>query len=407
MLTIELYEDMKKDKLFTSSYTCILVANFMIFLGFWTLIPILPFYLKEYYECTESQMGLILCCYTVTALCIRPFAGYLLDSFKRKPLYMLAYTLFCICFLGYTLTNTILLFIIIRALHGMAFGGATVGGNTIVVDIIPASRRGEGLGYYGLTNNIAMSIGPITGLFLLDIISYNEIFLTALGMTIIGLTLASFVKCPQKTKVTRQPVSFNRFILSKGIPASITLTLLSIPYGATTNYIALYSHELNIETNSGLFFTLMAIGMGVSRIFSGKYVDKGYACNAISTGFFFVTTAFIILSICPCFLKINLNLCYASFFTVPALLGIGFGTMFPAYNTLYINLAEKNQRATATSTYLTSWDIGIGIGMLTGGVIAEKFSFDKVYLFGTLLCIISMIYFNIYVKQHYEKYKIT
>lgn len=407
MLTIEFYEDMKKDKLFTSSYTCILVANFMIFLGFWTLIPILPFYLKEYYECTESQMGLILCCYTVTALCIRPFAGYLLDSFKRKPLYMLAYTLFCICFLGYTLTNTILLFIIIRALHGMAFGGATVGGNTIVVDIIPASRRGEGLGYYGLTNNIAMSIGPITGLFLLDIISYNEIFLTALGMTIIGLTLASFVKCPQKIKVTRQPVSFNRFILSKGIPASITLTLLSIPYGATTNYIALYSQELNIETNSGLFFTLMAIGMGISRIFSGKYVDKGYACNAISTGFFFVTTAFIILSLCPCFLKINLKLCYASFFTVPALLGIGFGTMFPAYNTLYINLAEKNQKATATSTYLTSWDIGIGIGMLTGGVIAEKFSFDKIYLFGTLLCIISMIYFNIYVKQHYEKYKIT
>ncbi|MBQ8737486.1 MAG: MFS transporter [Bacteroidaceae bacterium] len=396
---------MKKDKLFTRSYLCILGANFMMFLGFWTLIPILPFYLKESYNCSESQVGLILCCYTITALSIRPFSGYLLDSFKRKPLYILAYTLFCLCFLGYTLINALILFVIIRALHGMAFGGVTVGGNTIVVDIMPPSRRGEGLGYYGLTNNTAMSIGPMAGLLLHDIMSYNEIFITALSVTIVGLTLASLVKCPEKAKVKRPPISLDRFILSKGIPASITLTLLSVPYGATTNYVALYSQELNIEINSGLFFTLMAVGMGVSRIFSGKYVDKGYVCNAISAGFVFVITAFALLSFCPYIKDANLTLCSISFFTVPVLLGIGFGSMFPAYNTLYINLAQKNQRATATSTYLTSWDVGIGIGMLTGGLIAEKFSFDKVYLFGTLLCIISMLYFNAYVRQHYERNK--
>lgn len=65
-------------------------------------------------------------------------------------------------------------------------------------------------------------------------------------------------------------------------------------------------------------------------------------------------------------------------------MGVGFGIMFPAFNTLFVNLAPNSQRGTATSTYLTSWDVGIGIGMLTGGYIAEISTFDKAYLFRSL-----------------------
>ena len=88
------------------------------------------------------------------------------------------------------------------------------------------------------------------------------------------------------------------------------------------------------------------------------------------------------------------------------MLGIGFGIMFPAYNTLFVNLAPNSQRGTATSTYLTSWDVGIGIGMLTGGYIAEVSTFDKAYLFGACLTIVSMLYFNIKVTPHYHKNKL-
>ena len=80
--------------------------------------------------------------------------------------------------------------------------------------------------------------------------------------------------------------------------------------------------------------------------------------------------------------------------------------MFPAYNTLYVNLAPNNQRATATSTYLTAWDIGIGIGMTMGGVIAGLWAFDKVYLIGALLCCVSMVYFGAHVAPHYQANKV-
>ncbi len=69
-------------------------------------------------------------------------------------------------------------------------------------------------------------------------------------------------------------------------------------------------------------------------------------------------------------------------------------------------LAPNSQRGTATSTYLTSWDVGIGIGMLTGGYIAEVSTFDKAYLFGACLTIVSMLYFNIKVTPHYHKNKL-
>ncbi|MBQ8606772.1 MAG: MFS transporter, partial [Bacteroidaceae bacterium] len=138
-----------KDKLFTKDYYLILLANFLLFFGFWILIPVMPFYLRETFLCGNTMIGAILSCYTISALCIRPFSGYLLDSFARKPLYLLSYFFFTAMFVGYILAGTLSIFIMVRIVHGLSFGTVTVGGNTVVIDIMPASRRGEGLGYYG------------------------------------------------------------------------------------------------------------------------------------------------------------------------------------------------------------------------------------------------------------------
>lgn len=396
-----------KDRLVTPSYCFILAANFLLYFGFWLLIPVLPFYLSEVFSAGNSTIGIILSCYTVAALCIRPFSGYLLDSFARKPLYLLAYFIFMTMFAGYIIAGSLVLFILFRIIHGVSFGMVTVGGNTVVIDIMPSSRRGEGLGYYGLSNNIAMAVGPMSGLFLHDAgMSYTTIFCCSLGSCIAGFICASLVKTPYKPPVKREPISLDRFILLKGIPAGISLLLLSIPYGMTTNYVAMYAKEIGINATTGFFFTFMAVGMAISRIFSGKIVDRGKITQVISAGLYIVVFSFFLLSACVYIIEWNSMACNIIFFTVALLLGIGFGIMFPAYNTLFVNLAPNNQRGTATSTYLTSWDVGIGIGMLAGGYIAEVSTFDKAYLFGACLTIVSMLYFNGKVTPHYHKNKL-
>lgn len=396
-----------KDRLVTPSYCFILAANFLLYFGFWLLIPVLPFYLSEVFSAGNSTIGIILSCYTVAALCIRPFSGYFLDSFARKPLYLMAYFIFMTMFAGYIIAGSLTLFILFRIIQGVSFGMVTVGGNTVVIDIMPSSRRGEGLGYYGLSNNIAMAVGPMSGLFLHDAgMSFTTIFCCSLGSCIAGFVCASLVKTPYKPPVKREPISLDRFILLKGIPAGISLLLLSIPYGMTTNYVAMYAKQIGINATTGFFFTFMAIGMAISRIFSGKIVDRGKITQVISAGLYLVVFSFFLLSACVYLISWNDMLCTVVFFAVALLLGVGFGIMFPAYKTLFVNLAPNSQRGTATSTYLTSWDVGIGIGMLTGGYIAEVSTFDKAYLFGACLTIVSMLYFNGKVAPHYHKNKL-
>ena len=395
---------MRKDRLVTPSYCFILAANFLLYFGFWLLVPVLPFYLSEIFHASNSTIGIVLSCYTVSSLCIRPFSGYLLDTFSRKPLYLLAYFVFTLIFAGYMMAGLLTIFIIFRVIHGISFGMVTVGGNTVVIDIMPSSRRGEGLGYYGLANNIAMSIGPMFGLFLHSGgASYTIIFSYALGSCVLGFHAACMVRTPYKAPVKRAPVSLDRFILLKGIPAGFSLLLLSIPYGMTTNYVAMYARQIGITAETGFFFTLMAVGMAISRLFSGKLVDKGMITEVITAGLYLVSICYFLLTACGWLAEWDMTFTAILFFLISLLLGIGFGTMFPAYNTLFVNLAPNSQRGTATSTYLTSWDVGLGIGMLAGGYIAEISTFRMAYLCGAILTVISIGYFHFKAGPHFEK----
>lgn len=413
---------MVKDKLFTRSYVCILAANFLMFFGFWLLVPVLPFYLDGTYGCPPAVIGAVLSCYTVSCLCVRPFSGFLMDRFPRKPIYLFCYAMCVIMFPCYAAATVLGWFVLLRAMHGVAFGGATVGGNTLCVDIMPSSRRGEGLGYYGLTNNVAMALGPMTGLFMHTHLTFAQIFLTGMGVSIAGLCCAAAVKSRMPESLIRRrqeaaagmpstppapmKISLDRFILLKGIPVSVSLLLLSIPYGATTNYVAMYAREVGITAPAGLFFTIMAFGMGASRIVAGKKVDRGYVTQCIHVGYYPVIVAFFLLGMCRFAATGGVGLATAVFYVVPLLLGVGFGIMFPAMNSLYINLAPNNRRATATSTYLTAWDVGIGIGIAGSGAIAQVFTFYMVYLIGAALCVVSLLFFTMRVTPHYNRNKL-
>ncbi len=238
---------MAKDKLLSPGFCYILMANFLLFFAFYLILPILPFYLQERFMTDKSMIGFILSCYTIACLCIRPFSGYLLDTFARRPLYLLAYAIFMVIFAGYMIASVLSIFIVLRILHGFAFGMVTVSGNTIVIDILPSSRRGEGIGYYGMANNLAMSFGPMIGLFMHNSFSYEVIFSCSLVSCFLGFIMAYLVKTPYKQPIKKEPISFDRFFLVKGLWAGISLLMLSIPYGMTTTYVAMYAEEIGIS----------------------------------------------------------------------------------------------------------------------------------------------------------------
>ncbi len=394
-----------KDKLVTKNYIEILAANFLLYFGFYLLMPVLPFYLAEIFNSEKGIIGIILSCYTIAALCIRPFSGYLLDTFARKPLYLLAYFLFTAAFGGYLLAGTLTLFTLIRIFHGLAFGTVTVAGNTVVIDIMPSSRRGEGLGYYGMMNNTAMSIGPMVGLFLHNAYSFEVIFWCALVSCALGLVMASLVKTPVKEPVKREPISLDRFILLKGIPAGICLLLLSVPYGMTSNYIAMYSQQIGITAETGFFFTFMAFGMATSRLFSGRLVDRGKITQVIEAGLYLVCFCFFGLSACGWLIDFSLQWTTYFFFFIALLLGIGFNHVSGIQ---YIVCQSGSQQPTRYSYQHLPYFMGCRYrsGYAGRRIYRTNSHFQNSLFIRAVLTVISLFYFRTKVAPHFHQHKL-
>jgi len=399
---------MTQDKLWTASYSYACVANFLLFFAFYLLLPILPMYLVEAFNTSHSLVGVVLSCYTVAALVVRPFSAFVLDNFTRKPIYLLSYFLFIIVFGGYAWATGVMAFIILRVLHGAVFGLLTTASQTLVIDIMPSKRRGEGLGYFGVSNNLAMVIGPMVGLFLHDVTTYENIFYICLAIGFAGFLTANLIKvnCKDCAKTT-EPVSLDRFFLVKGIPVGISLMLLGIPYAIATSYTPIYGKEIGLNINTGYFFSLMAGGMILSRLFSGKLVDRGMLRQVIVWGTLTCLLSFALFSVVHLAQALSGSAALLLFHFVAALMGVGYGMMFPAFNTLFVNLAENNRRATASSTYLTSWDVGIGIGLVAGGHIAEiTGTYSAAFFFCTVAIFISVLIFVLLGAPHFQRNKL-
>ena len=110
------------DRLWTRDYIFLCLANFMMCFAFYLLVPTLPFYLEAEFDASKSIIGMVLSCYTIAVLAVRPFSGYIADTFQRKPVYLIAYFLFVSIFCGYLLAGTLTMLMIIRIAHGLAFG---------------------------------------------------------------------------------------------------------------------------------------------------------------------------------------------------------------------------------------------------------------------------------------------
>lgn len=395
-----------EEKLFNRNYVFLCLANFLFFFSFYLLLPVLPFFIREMFRSGNSVVGAVISCYTLATLVVRPFSGYLMDTFRRKPIYVIGLSAFTLIFGSYPFASSITLLVVIRVIHGLAFGLSSVGGNTLIIDVVPASKRGEDIGFYGVANNIAMAVGPMCGLFMYEHFSFHVIFYSCLACGLLATLFASLIATKVRPSLKRPPLSLDRFILLKGLPAGVSLLLVAFAYGQISNYIALYAKEMQLPYSSGLFFTVYAVGLIFSRLYAGQMVDKGKVTRSVLLGLAILGVSLLGLSMCRAVNARNAAIMPYFFLGVAVLCGLGFGTCFPSFNTLFINLATNSQRGTATSTYLTSWDVGLGIGILCGGVISEHFSFASAYLIADIMVVASLVFFVGVVAPHYLRNKI-
>lgn len=218
------------ERLWNRNYIQVMTANFMLYFAFYLLTPLLPLYLSETFGTTKDIIGLVLFGYTITALITRPFSGYLVDSFSRKKVLMVCFSIFLVFFFGYIAAGTLLMFAIIRTLHGAPFGAVTVANSTAAIDVLPSSRRSEGIGFYGLSNNLAMAFAPSIGIYIYKYTdNFSLLFWIALVVAFIGLLCASRIKLSSKEiRKNKNKISLDRFFLTRAWLMAINISFFGL-----------------------------------------------------------------------------------------------------------------------------------------------------------------------------------
>ena len=390
-----------REKLWNANYIKIWIGNFLVHFSFTLIVPLLPLYLNETFGATKDTIGLVLAGYTVMALLVRPFSGYLVDSFPRKAVLLVCNFLFFALFAGYLVAGSITMFALFRTLHGAPFGATTVAASTTAIDVLPSSRRGEGIGYYGLSNNLATAIGPVVAIYVLQAFrgDFKALFWLSMLFSFAGLIIDASIRMPRRDFVPDKAIlSLDRFFLLRGFREAVAMLCFSFSYGVISTYVAIYGkQELGIGGGTGLFFSLFAVGLIVSRLTGAHALRDNLVSRNASMGVCVSVFGYLLFAAVQ-----SPFAYYASAFII----GLGNGHMYPAFQTMFINLAEHNQRGTANSSILTAWDAGVGLGVLCGGVVAEHAGYGSAFWCALAVNALGVAYYFLRVRNHFETHKL-
>ena len=389
-----------KEKLWNANYIKVMTTNFLLYFAFYLLTPLLPLYLSETFGATKDTIGIVLSGYTVAALIVRPFCGYVVDSFSRKKVLMLCLSGFAVFFAGYIAAGTILMFAICRTLHGGPFGAVTVANSTCAIDVLPSSRRNEGIGLYGLSNNFAMAIAPSIGIYLLNMVdSYMIRFWIAFVVAISAVLIAWTMRLPEKDIIrNKEKLSLDRFFLTRAWLLAINIAMFGFCWGVLSNYLAIYSKEvLSITGGTGTYFALLSMGLFSSRLQGRKALSQGKLTQNAAEGMLISLVGFTLFVAIPH---------PVAYYLSAILIGLGNGHLYPAFLNMFVHVARHDQRGTANSSILTGWDLGFGIGCLLGGIVAEHFGYTATFWMVAAENAVSVILFFLASRQFFERRKI-
>ena len=371
-----------RERLWTKDFILICLVNFFMFVSFFILFPTLPIYVVEELGGMESQVGLIVGVFTVAAVLVRPASGLWLDQWGRKQIMLVSMILFAVASSAYMALSGMVFLLLLRLFHGAVFGISTTAAATVAADRVPSSRRGEGLGIFGISTMLAMTIGPALGMTLLEHGSYPLLFLTGAGLATVAFLLALLIRYPEtEAHAGREERGLSKWIEMRAVPYSVSLVGPAIVFGGVISFISLYAIELGNPRMAGGYFVVYASALLLSRVVSGKVYDLKGPDYAVFPGFILYLAGLFALGFAE-----GPVLFYAG----AGLIGFGFGAIQPSVQALIIEKVPAKRRGAATATYLVAWDAGIGLGSFVMGLFVGWWGYRSLFLTGGLFVLASM-----------------
>jgi len=390
----------RHDPLWSKAFIVITIANFFHFLGFQLLLSTIPIYAQDL-GAKETDIGLVVSMLTLFALLIRPLTGGILDIFGKKRLLIIGLFLNLVAIIVYPWARHLPSLLMVRAIHGVGFGISTTAFGTIAADIVPATRRGEGLGIFGLSTTLSMAIGPYIGLRLYDHWGTTLLFTAAALMTIVSLlmviplTLTSSPHIPTIKKKFKDALSLAEMFEKKAAFPSLLVMLLSLSYGSIIAFLTPYGKSVGLA-NIGVFFIFNALFVFISRPLAGKLYD--------TKGLHWVLLPGAISGIIGLYLLGHARTTWAVA-VAASFYGLAFGSIQPSMQAWANDRAPRDKRGAANAMFFSAFDLGIGGGAITLGWMAAWLGYARMYESATFLFVLMIVLFVIASPQQHQAVK--
>lgn len=383
-----------QQKIWTRDFILICLVNFFLFLGFQMTLPTIPLFVEDLGG-NDQLIGIVVGIFTFSALMIRPYAGHALETKGRRFIFLIGLILFFVSIGSYALVTSLFFLFAMRIFQGAGWGLSTTAAGTVVTDLLPVKRRGEGMGYFGLSGNIAMAFGPSLALTLVPIINFEILFFICALLVLTALMLSLFIRykpIDKNAASTHQNKKWDVYEKS-ALQPSLLLFFITVTFGGIATFLPLHSLEVGVKGIAWYFFCF-AIAVMLSRTFGGRLYDK----KGIRVIFIPCTISIIAGMLLLAFLAHEWMLISAAF-----LYGIGYGTVQPALQAWAVNKAPADRKGMASATFFSLFDLGVGLGAMFFGFIAKYFGYSSIYITAAFSVMISIILYIIFIKKEGEQ----
>lgn len=392
---------MGNPRLWTKDFILFSVANFFGGLLFYLLMTIMAVYAVEQFRASQSTAGLASSIFIVGALFSRLFAGKYLEVIGRKRLLFGSLILYALITLLYFPAGDVNLLLLVRLLHGAAFGAVNTALAAAVMSLIPDERRGEGTGYFSLSATCATAVGPFLGIHLAQTYDYDTVFAVCTGFSLANFVILLFCRIPEAKLTAEQRERMRTgwriadFIEIRALPIAIVMIVAGIGYSGIVSFINPYALEIGLEREAGYFFMIYAFVLFLARPYAGKLLDRK-GDNIV------MYPAILIFALS--LLAIGLVRSGWALMAAGALTALGFGTLMSSAQAIAVKVSPKHRVGLATSTFFICLDGGMGIGPYLIGKLLPHVHFRGMYLVLAACVLLSVALYHVLHGRMAEAY---
>lgn len=320
------------------------------------------------------EAGLAMTAFQIGAVSCRPLAGRIIDAVNKQKLMRGATAAFFLVMFAFNWFHSEQAIYALRLLHGCIFALATTAAAAMAALVLPASRKGEGIGYFALSTNLAMVVGPLIGLLIIGNLGGTALFAFMTALAILTFLTANARRLPDEVirpaKRPKKGFHLSDFIERRSLTPALLGGMVFFAYGGILTFIPLYAKSLGLQAETSLFFVVFAFVIILTRPVIGRLFDEKGPDWTVWPGFAFFAAGMVFFSQVTTLVGL---------LGAAALLGIGFGALSPAFQTLAVQSAPASRAGVATATYFWSLDISVGLAAVLLSIVAAQCGYPFMY----------------------------